>query len=101
MISAVAHPSSSFCSYESPLRFPLLDSFPALYQASQGSSGLDVRTTLSTDTSQAPHLKAIRAQSAWSVDLDEREALSSSLADMADAYKDDWDSGSDEDDDNL
>lgn len=36
-----------------------------------------------------------------SVAMDEREVLSSSLADIADAYKDDWDSGSDEDDDDL
>lgn len=48
-----------------------------------------------------PHLKALRTQSTWSVALDEREGLSNSLGDIADAYKDDWDSGSDDDDDEI
>lgn len=62
---------------------------------------MSVRATLSTETSLSPHFKALRTQSTWSVAMDEREALSNSLGDIADAYKDDWDSGSDEDDDDM
>ena len=43
----------------------------------------------------------MQTQSTWSIALDEREALSNSLAEIADAYRDDWESGSDEDDDDL
>lgn len=43
----------------------------------------------------------MRAQVAWSVGVDEREALANDLSELAEAYVDDWYSGSDEDDDDL
>lgn len=91
----------SQCSYDSSLKFPLLDSFPSIYENQDEESGLTVKTTLSTETSQGRHLKALQAQSTWSIALEEREALSNTLAEIADAYRDDWESDSDEDDDNA
>lgn len=88
-------------SYESSLKFPIPDSFPSIYQNKPDEDGLSVKTTLSTETSQVRHVKAMQTQSTWSIALDEREALSNSLAEIADAYRDDWESGSDEDDDDL
>jgi hypothetical protein len=58
-------------------------------------------TTLSTETSQVRHLEAMKTHATWSIALDERETLSNSLAEIADAYRDDWESGSDEDDDDM
>jgi hypothetical protein len=44
-------------------------------------------------------MKALKSQVAWSVGLDEREALANDLAEIADAYQDEWSGGSDDDDD--
>lgn len=46
-------------------------------------------------------MKDLRSQGTRLIRLDEREALGNSLAEIADAYQDDWSSGSDEDDDEL
>jgi hypothetical protein len=58
-----------------------------------------VRTSLSTDTSVALRIKCLKNVVGKSVSLDEREALSNSLGEIAEAYEEGWDSGSDEDDD--
>ena len=58
-----------------------------------------MRTLLSTDTTVALRIKTLRNVVAGSIDLDEREALSNSLAEIAEAYDEGWDSGSDEDND--
>lgn len=58
-----------------------------------------VNTSLSTDTLVALRLKSIQQIVGRAVGIDEREALSNSLGEMAEAYEEGWDSGSDEDDD--
>jgi hypothetical protein len=44
---------------------------------------------------------ALKSQATWSINLDERETLSNTLAELADGYRNDWSSGSEEDDDDL
>lgn len=56
---------------------------------------------LSTETTIGSQVKTLKSLTARSISFDEREALSNSLAEIADAYQDDWSSGSDEDDDDL
>ncbi|KAJ6439995.1 phosducin [Purpureocillium lavendulum] len=88
--------------YTSTLQFPLLDSFPHIYRdIAAGEAAAPVRTLLSTTASMTPRIRNLRSQVSRSVALEERETLSSGLADIADAYQDDWSSGSDEDDDDL
>jgi hypothetical protein len=58
-----------------------------------------VRTSLSTDTAVALRLKSLRTIVGRSIAVDEREALSNSLGEIAEAYEEGWDSGSDDDDD--
>lgn len=60
-----------------------------------------MRTVLSTDKSIATRVKSLKAQIGWSVGVDERENLTNGLLDIADAYQDDWSSGSDDDDDDM
>ena len=60
-----------------------------------------MRTVLSTETTIGPQVKTLKSLTSWSIPLDEREGLSNGLAEIADAYQDDWSSGSDEDDDDL
>ncbi|KAH8815790.1 tubulin domain-containing protein [Xylogone sp. PMI_703] len=84
------------------LSFPLLDSFPPIYsQAPSGTSSnvISVCTSLTTDTSVSYRLKSLQNVVNRAISVDEREALNNSLAVIAEAYEEGWDSGSDEDDD--
>lgn len=60
---------------------------------------MPVRTALSTDTSMALRIKGLQNIVGKSISSDEREALSNSLGEIAEAYEEGWDSGSDDDDD--
>ncbi|KAG5999014.1 hypothetical protein E4U52_000008 [Claviceps spartinae] len=88
--------------YDTSLEFPLLDSYPRIYTSAAGKSCMPLNTFLRTDTSICVQLRALRAQATRRlIGLDEREGLSNGIAEMADAYQDDWSSGSDNDDDDL
>lgn len=58
-----------------------------------------MKTSLSTDTAVASRLKELQHIVNRAINVDEREALSNSLGEIAEAYEEGWDSGSDEDDD--
>lgn len=62
---------------------------------------MPLSTVLSSDTLIASRLKSLRTQVTWSLGIEEKETLNNSLAELADAYQDDWSSGSDDDDDDL
>jgi hypothetical protein len=47
----------------------------------------------------ASRIKNLRSLVSRSIAMDEREALSNSLGEIAEAYEEGWDSGSDSDDD--
>lgn len=79
------------------LPYSLLDSFPHIYDLT--SDKASVRTGLSTDAGISTRIKGLRALVQRAVKVDEREALSNGLAEIAEAYVEGWDSGSDEDDD--
>ncbi|KUJ21027.1 tubulin nucleotide-binding domain-like protein [Mollisia scopiformis] len=82
-----------------PLPFPLLDSFPHIFARTSSGSSLGVKTSLSTDTTVAARIKELQNIVNRAISVDEREALSNSLGEIAEAYEEGWDSGSDEDDD--
>ncbi|KAM4055389.1 tubulin domain-containing protein [Hirsutella rhossiliensis] len=89
-------------SYTSSLLFPLPSSFPPVFpDASADEAAIPVRAVLSTDSSMSARVKMLQSQTSRSVTLEDREALSSGLMDIADAYQDGWSSGSDEGDDDL
>ena len=87
------------CRTKLNLLFPVLDSFPNIFPREDTTESLAVDTSLSTDTSVALRLKSIQQIVGRAVGVDEREALSNSLGELAEAYEEGWDSGSDEDDD--
>lgn len=89
------------CRYLTPLEFPLLDSYPSIYTSAPDESGADVETMIRTDASVTNRMKALRTQVTWAVGVDERESLANGLSEIADAYQDDWSSGSDDDDDDA
>jgi len=81
------------------LPFPLLDSFPRIFAHSDTTSTLNVSTSLSTDSTVALRVKNLQYIVNRAIGRDEREALSNLLGEIAEAYEEGWDSGSDEDDD--
>ncbi|EFX05416.1 mtDNA inheritance protein [Grosmannia clavigera kw1407] len=88
--------------YPVDLGFPLLDSFPHIYQltAAQQTS-IRVTTGLATNSTVADSIQGLRSVvvAPWAVSLEDREDLGNELAGMADAYHEGWSSGSDEADD--
>lgn len=98
-IIAVCMMTKYLCRTNIPLLFPVLDSFPNIFTRSDVTMPLSVNTSLSTDTSVALRLKSMRQIVGRAVGLEDREALSNSLDEMAEAYEEGWDSGSDDEDD--
>ncbi|OAA44896.1 Tubulin FtsZ [Metarhizium rileyi] len=88
-------------SYFTKLQFPLLDSYPHIYRSDFNRPSIPIRTVVRTGASISTRLRNLRSQGTRLIPLDEREALSNNLAQIADAYQDDWLSDSDEDDDEL
>ncbi|KAK0630824.1 tubulin domain-containing protein [Bombardia bombarda] len=85
-------------SYNSTLQFPLLDSFPQIFRDDDGEplkGSVNITSSLSTDTSVSDSLKLLRTTIARSISVEDREALSNDLAEMAEEYHEGWSSGSD------
>lgn len=88
--------------YRSALRYPLLDSFPQIFRDDAGAALRDemaVTTSLSTDAELCGGLRALRSTVTRLIGVEDREALSNELAEMADEYHEGWSSGSDFGDD--
>ncbi|CAG8955192.1 hypothetical protein HYFRA_00007208 [Hymenoscyphus fraxineus] len=80
--------------------YPILDSFPDIFSGiQQSSTPLAISTSLSTDTTVALRIKNLQQIVNRAIGVDEREALSNSLGEIAEAYEEGWDSGTDDDDD--
>lgn len=79
--------------------FPMLDSFPQILVEAQSGFSASIATSLSTDTTVAMRIKTLQEIVSRAVSIDERETLSNSLGEIAEAYEEGYDSGSDEDDD--
>ena len=99
-VSAEIRVTHHACRLRIPLPFPLLDSFPRIFaQPSPPLQSVWVKTSLSTDTTVALRIKNLQLIVNRAIGVDEREALGNSLGEIAEAYEEGWDSGSDEDDD--
>ena len=86
--------------YRSSLRFPLLDTFPDIFPSFTSSTkSVAVHSSLSTSTRVADRVKALRKVVVRMTGLEEREILSNGLGEIAEAYEEGWDSGSDDDSD--
>lgn len=85
--------------YQSGLRFEILDTFPDIFSEVPVGSSLAVQSSLSTTTSVADRVRALQRVVNRMVGFDEREALGNGLGEIAEAYEEGWDSGSDGDSD--
>ncbi|SZF01368.1 unnamed protein product [Blumeria hordei] len=92
-----AHGLSNIQKHTIPLPLPLTTSFPPIFP--KAGPCLSLSTSLSTNTCIAEWLKKLQTIAKRAPSLDEREVLTNSLGEMAEAYEQGWDSGSDEDND--
>ncbi|KAG8528820.1 uncharacterized protein KY384_006509 [Bacidia gigantensis] len=84
--------------YYTQLPYPLPDSFPHIFtNASEGNVNVTASLTTSSQSSRA--IDSLQETSRMVADLEERETLFNSLGEMAEAYKEGWDSGPDVDSD--
>lgn len=82
--------------------FPLADSFPPIYRDEDGAILEDfvgVTTRLSTDSSISTAVRDLRSCAVPAIELQDREDVDNELAELAEAYRIDWSSGSDDGDD--
>lgn len=88
-------------SYHTPLRLPILDSFPhgMFPVASSSADGLSIFTALTASTRTARRIKAIQATAARMLSVDEREDMVNGLGEIRECYETGWSSGSSDDDD--
>ncbi|KAL6876025.1 tubulin nucleotide-binding domain-like protein [Trichoderma longibrachiatum] len=94
--------SSIVRNHHTSLLYPLLDSFPSIYDYDlQGRESIPVHTSLASDGSIVHKMRNLRTQVAPSISLEERENLVNGLAELGAAYEDEWSSGSDSGDDDL
>lgn len=85
-----------------PLRYSILDSFPHIYLepgSNHSPDSISVHTSLTTDSAVASRMKSLSSIISRAIGVEEREALTNSLGEIAEEYEEGWDSGSDEDDD--
>ncbi|KAI4090058.1 MAG: hypothetical protein LQ344_004988 [Seirophora lacunosa] len=87
--------------YYDPLPYPLLDSFPEiLLTKTEGvTKTVVVHGSLSTTTQMCKRTEGLRNLVLRMSKVADRESLSNALGEIAEAYKEGWDSGSDEDSD--
>ncbi|KAK2839220.1 hypothetical protein FQN49_006358 [Arthroderma sp. PD_2] len=88
-------------SFDSPLEYPVLDSFPRDLLSDQGPPGstLKVHAALSISSQAGEYLKDLQRSVGIYVPLDQREELSNNLTTLSEAYIDGWESESDSGDD--
>ncbi|KAL8733133.1 MAG: hypothetical protein Q9166_002325 [cf. Caloplaca sp. 2 TL-2023] len=86
--------------YHHPIPYPLLDSFPnILTNLTSSAKSLAIHGSLSTTTQISKRTKGLRNMVSRMVSVADREALTNGLGEIAEAYEEGWDSGSDEDSD--
>jgi hypothetical protein len=86
--------------FYTPLLFPLLDSFPSIFDVGSGNASMvAVYSALTTSTNVAGQVRSLEQIVRRIHSLDERESLCNGLQTIAEEYDEGWDSGSDSDED--
>ena len=86
-------------SYQSPLLFPMLSSYPKIFRFDDRPEKLAVKATLSTSTKVADQVQELERIARRLIGIEEREALCDGLARIAEEYEEGWSGGDDSDDD--
>lgn len=76
--------------HQMQLLFPILSSYPQIFNFSHHPEKLAVQSSLSTSTVVADRIRSVEAVARRVVGLDEREALCDGLVSMAEEYEEGW-----------
>lgn len=79
--------------------FPILDSFPSIFDFHSRPNTLAVQAALSTSASVAQRIRSIERTARQLIGVDQREELCDGLVAIAEEYEEGWESGSDMDED--
>lgn len=85
--------------YRFDLLFPILTSYPRIFNFPSMPQKLRIQTCLSTSSDIATRMRSIERITRRMISLDERETLSDGLAAIADEYEEGWLSDSESEDD--
>ena len=85
--------------YHSAIPYPIPSSFPAIFPTLTVDGSIAVQTSLATTSNMSAQVKAMRQIIIQTAATDEREALSSDLGDIAEAYEEGWNDDDNSDDD--
>ena len=86
--------------YNSPLTFPMPDSFPSILSpSSRYRDRVAIRTALATSTRVSARLKALQRTVYHAITFDQREVLSNTLSELASGYEEGWEGDSDSSED--
>ncbi|KAL5364950.1 protein dml1 [Aspergillus floccosus] len=87
-------------SFYTPLRFPILDSFPAnLIQGAKTGGSVNILATLTASSRTAERIRKFEAVAGRIIGVDERENIVNGLGEIRETYETGWLSDSDFDDD--
>lgn len=86
--------------YETPLPYPVPDSFPPIFfPTNTANESLTVHTSVATTSHIAIQIRAMNTIVARTVASDERESLRNSLGELVETYEDGWNGGDESEDD--
>ncbi|PKY09086.1 tubulin nucleotide-binding domain-like protein [Aspergillus campestris IBT 28561] len=88
-----------FQSFDTPLKLPILDSFPQdMFREAPPDRKLGVLTGLTTSSRTAEKIKLMETVARRIISIDERETIINGLGEIRETYETGWMSGSDSDD---
>lgn len=86
-------------SFHTPLKLPILDSFPQdMFREAPSDGKLGVLTGLTTSSRTAEKIKLMETVARRIISIDERETIINGLGEIRETYETGWMSGSDSDD---
>ncbi|KAL2220892.1 tubulin domain-containing protein [Thermoascus aurantiacus ATCC 26904] len=91
---------SIFERFHTPLRFPIIDSYPRnLFSTCDPEAGIKIHAALTASSRVADRMKALQTLVGRVVAVEEREALTNGLGEIRESYEEGWMSDSDSWDD--
>jgi hypothetical protein len=88
---------SLFRRYQTPLGFPILETYPRIFDINTTSKNTKIHAALSTSSSIADSIRQLERSVRGLVPFAERENVLNGLRTIAEEYIEGWESGSDDD----
>lgn len=86
-------------SFQTPLRYPILDSFPNTLFHTTKNDSVRMLAALTTSSRTGERIKSLETVAGRIISIDERETIVNGLGEIQEAYESGWASNSEVDDD--